>query len=205
MSSVPEDKRNAPEQIKLIFKSIINYTVKVCISLTALGLGYLHYRFDKSGIDSIILALFVIAIIPWLSNYLESIEAFGIKAVLPKEISRLKERQSAQKEEINDISARLLSLFVSPNEYSTLKRMSKPEPCPLDLTKPDVENEVRRLFTIKLIERNYNRGFRTLLAEGHDKSSRNIKDHFHLTERGVQYLEMMQTIEKEQPKEDHGK
>lgn len=207
MKSVTEDKRNesnlkknnTQENKKNKSRLVLNYTVKLTILIIAIGLGLLHYLSgDKKGIDPIILGLFVIAIIPWLSNYLESIEAFGVKAVL----SRIEEQQVEQKDEITDISARLLTLFLSPSEYSILNGMSESDSWPIDADHFDLQNEIRRLFALKLIVRRTGKGFTTLFINDgpDDKHHRNIKKHFKITERGEQYLEMMKRIENEQAK-----
>ena len=67
---------------------------KVIFSSTFIILAILMICFDwfKSRIDGTVIALFVIAFLPWLAKYVKSLEAFGIKTELV---------DSREKEKIN--------------------------------------------------------------------------------------------------------
>jgi hypothetical protein len=50
------------------------------------------------------------------------------------------------------------------------------------------ESELRHLLTLDLIDRHKGKGFRSLFR---DDGRRNVKDHFFITERGKNYLEVL--------------
>lgn len=92
---------------------------KYIFSGTFISLAILMTCFDwfKTRIDGTIIALFVIAFLPWLANYVKSLEAFGIKTEL---IS------SKEKDKIEENSLKL-----STNDKEVIKTDFK-----LDKTKP---------------------------------------------------------------------
>ena len=64
-----------------------NELFKLLFSIVFIGLAILKIFFDwfNTRIDITVISLVLLAFLPWLSEYLKSIEAFGIKAEFPSD------------------------------------------------------------------------------------------------------------------------
>jgi hypothetical protein len=94
--------------------------------------------------------------------------------------------QARQASEINWITRILVDLVVNDFERTHLRALASDGPFWADVKRsPSFEGELRRLVSIKLIDRCPGRGFRSLFAE---EGRRNVKEHFAITQRGLDYL-----------------
>lgn len=76
-----------------------NEVFKILFSIVFIGLAILKISFDwfNTRIDITIIGLVLLAFLPWLSEYLKSIEAFGIKAEFPSDLEKEKIDKEANK------------------------------------------------------------------------------------------------------------
>ncbi len=76
-----------------------NELFKLLFSIVFIGLAILKIFFDwfNTRIDITVISLVLLAFLPWLSEYLKSIEAFGIKAEFPSDLEKEKIDKEANK------------------------------------------------------------------------------------------------------------
>jgi hypothetical protein len=164
--------------------SISNLKIKIVISLIGLLLAILHatkiVNFDTQG-----LILLVIAFLPWLPGFLSKAELPGGWKL--EFIQQIQEEQVRQKYEIEQLKF-LIEGFVTESELNILKRLNSPEPylVKVDKTSHFFSNELDRLRRLGLIANLDNKGRATLLKD--DGQSREVKEHFYITEKGKSYL-----------------
>jgi uncharacterized protein YegJ (DUF2314 family) len=161
-----------------------NIKMKIAISLIGLALAILHatkiLNFDTQG-----LILLVIAFLPWLAGFLSKAELPGGWKL--EFIQQIQDEQVRQKYEIEQLKF-LIEGFVTESELNILKRLSSPEPymVKVDKTSHFFSNELDRLRRLGLIANPDNKGRATLLKD--DGHSREVKEHFYITEKGKSYL-----------------
>ena len=162
----------------------LNKNIKIVISLIGLILAILHVakilNFDTQG-----LILLVIAFIPWLPGFLSKAELPGGWKL--EFIQQIQEEQVKQKYEIEQLKF-LIEGFVTESELTILKRLNSPEPylVKVDQTSHFFSNELDRLRRLGLVANPDKRGRATLLVN--DGHSREVKEHFYITEKGKSYL-----------------
>ena len=144
---------------------------------------------QRIPLDAVTLGLFVIAVIPWASSFLRSIEAFGVKAHLWK-IQNQTHELAVEVALMKEVFEMLLSSF----EVDHLKYFDQSGKFEADVRDDsgkinnNFKMELEHLVTLKFVDRESGRGFTSLFAEGAKK--RNVKEHFHITERGRKYLNL---------------
>jgi uncharacterized protein YegJ (DUF2314 family) len=159
-------------------------TTKIVISLIGIVFAVLHatkiLNFDTQG-----LILFVISFLPWLSNILSKAELPGGWKL--EFIQQIQEEQVRQKYEIEQLKF-LIEGFVTENELNILEKINSSEPylVKMDNTSHFFSNELDRLRRLGLISNPEGRGRATLLKN--DGQSREVKEHFYITEKGKEYL-----------------
>jgi hypothetical protein len=162
----------------------LNIKIKIFISLVGLTLAILHaskiINFDTQG-----LFLLVIAFLPWLAGFLSKAELPGGWKL--EFIQQIQEEQIRQKYEIEQLKF-LIEGFVTDSELNILKRLNLPEPylVKVDKTSHFFSSELDRLRRLGVIANFDNKGRATLLQN--DGDSREVKEHFYITEKGKSYL-----------------
>jgi hypothetical protein len=130
-----------------------------------------------------------VAALPWLASILQSAELPGGWKV---EFKRLESTQQSQQAEINTLKF-LVSHFVTGTELKHLRQFAAAAPFLYERneTTPFFTQELRRLRSLGLIEGLPERGIRSL-----EKQARgDVKDHFRMTERGREYLALLEQSE----------
>lgn len=168
---------------------LLNMKMKIAISLIGLALAILHatkfLNFDTQG-----LILLVIAFLPCLAGFLSKAELPGGWKL--EFIQQIQEEQVRQKYEIEQLKF-LIEGFVTESELNILKRLSSSEPylVKVDKTSHFFSSELDRLRRLGLIANPNNKGRATLLKD--DGQSREVKEHFYITEKGKSYLKFRGT------------
>ena len=163
---------------------ISNLKIKIAISLIGLVLAILHatkiVNFDTQG-----LILLIIAFLPWLPGFLSKAELPGGWKL--EFIQQIQEEQVRQKYEIEQLKF-LIEGFVTESELNILNRLNSSEPylVKVDKTSHFFSNELDRIRRLGLIANLDNKGRATLLKD--DGQSREVKEHFYITDKGKSYL-----------------
>jgi len=122
--------------------------------------------------------------LPWLASVLDVAELpGGIKLAF----SKVKREQERQAQELAWIKM-LIMLIVSDYERTHLKSFAPDGPFMAE-TNSSFEWELRHLLTLGLIERLPGKGMRSLFAS---QGTHNIKDHLTITQRGREYLHLLE-------------
>ncbi len=157
---------------------------KIVISLIGIVFAVLHaakiLSFDTQG-----LILFAIAFLPWLTGIVSKAELPGGWKL--EFIQQIQEEQARQKYEIDQLKF-LIEGFVTENELHILKKLNSSEQflVKVDKTSHFFSNELGRLRNLGLIANPEGKGRATLLKN--DGQSREVKEHFYITEKGKDYL-----------------
>lgn len=165
-----------------------NMSIKVLLSIGALILLLVHLIWPQLQIDAITLGLALFAALPWLPAILESAELPGGWKV---EFRALAAQQTKQQTDIDTLQF-LVSHFVSDHELNHLRRLESDEPFMIkkDDSSSFFENEMRRLRALGLVAGYPGKGIRSLF-----KSDGNVKQHFHITENGREYLKLRRQVD----------
>ena len=161
--------------------------IKIGISLFAIVLIFAHLTWPDIKIDTITIGLFVVALLPWFTLFLESAELPGGWKFKFREIQK---EQEKQKSEIESLKF-LVGHFVTEQELLHLRKLASEHPFPF-VKGPETsffEKELRRLRSFGLIKGLANKGIRSLFEHGGD-----VKDHFYITEVGKRYLDLRADI-----------
>jgi hypothetical protein len=162
--------------------------LKIGISLFAIALILVRVNWPDIKIDTITIGLFVVALLPWFTLFLESAELPGGWKLKFREIQQ---EQEKQKNEIESLKF-LVGHFVTDHEFVHLEKLAKNTPFPFRQG-PEThffKNELMRLRALGLINGHKNKGIRSLLEYGGD-----VKDHFYITEIGRKYLALRADME----------
>ena len=139
---------------------------------------------SNSGIkfDIPALVLLFIALIPWMSLFLDN-------ATLPGgwrlEFKKLKEQQDKQESDIDDITNFLFDNFLTGYELEQLIKLNSPTRFSFEF-QGGFEKELRNLLELKLVERHPGKGIRTAKRDIHIDND--LKEHFFITDKGKWYL-----------------
>jgi hypothetical protein len=175
---IPETKTPEPKQ-----SAGKNTLLKLGVSASAGILAVVNqwWKFDTTS-----LGLFFIAVLPWLSSFLDSAELPGGWKFA---FHQVKAEQEKQKEDIDRLKF-LIEGFVSEDELKHLKKLDSKEPflVTVDRTTKFFENELHRLRSLGLIANLPGKGIGTLLIN--DGRPREVKEHLHITEKGKEYLRL---------------
>jgi hypothetical protein len=155
--------------------------LKISVTVVAAVLVVVH---QWVKFDTIALGLLFIAIVPWLSSFLQSAELPGGWKF---QFDQVKEEQQKQMEEIERLKF-LIEGFVSEPELRHLKKLDSAEPflVKVDNTSEYFESELRRLRSLGLVASSPGKGIRSLLIN--DGHTRDVKEHFYITDKGREYL-----------------
>jgi len=155
--------------------------IKLIVTVAALGVAVVHQRFK---VDTITLGLLIMAVLPWVSSFLQSAELPGGWKF---QFDQVKEEQQKQREDIERLKF-LIDGFVTEDELKHLHRLASSEPfsVKVDGTSKFFESELRRLRSLGMIASLPDKGIRSLLVN--DGKARDVKDHFCITDKGRAYL-----------------
>jgi hypothetical protein len=152
--------------------------VKICASLFAVLVLGLHVFGKNDRVDGTAALLLAIAILPWLSDLLDTLELPGGWKLHFRDIEEEQAKQRKQLEQLQ-LATRLL---LTDAEMKHLKNFAGTGAMPLhrDYTTQFYEKELRRLKALGLIEGSVGDFFR----RGDD-----ARAHLKITKEGRQYLE----------------
>src|SRR5438093_1539577 len=130
--------------------------VKIGVTAVAAVLVILHQWIK---FDTIALGLLFIAVLPWLSSFLQSAELPGGWKF---QFDQVKEEQQKQRDEIERLKF-LMEELVSEDELKHLKRLASNEPfrITVDATTKYFESELRRLRSLGLVANPPGKGMRS--------------------------------------------
>jgi len=164
-------------------KVTISAVALILAVVTALPMSQAYLQLTPS-----VLILLGFAVVPWLADIVDSMEFPGGWKV---SFQKLTDEQARQKDEIEALKF-LVSGFVTGHELQHLEKLGNQDPFPF-VQGPETsffEGELRRLRALGLITGQLGKGIRTMRAQGGD-----VKDHFRITERGVEYLKLRRQVE----------
>jgi hypothetical protein len=161
---------------------------KIVVTAAAAVLVVLH---QWVKFDTIALGLLFIAVLPWLSSFLQSAELPGGWKF---QFDQVREEQQKQKDEIERLKF-LIEGFVSVDELKHLERLNSNEPfrVTVDGTTKYFESELRRLRSLGLVANPPGKGIRSLLVN--DGQAREVREHFYITDKGREYLRLRNAAE----------
>ena len=123
-----------------------------------------------------------------LDRLAEQVENAIGRQELRAKLESVQDRQQRQSEEIEWIRL-LVDLVVSDYERTHLRNLIAEGPFWADIRQNSTfEWELRHLLTLGLVDRHPEKGIRTLF---HDEGRRDVKEHLFITERGKQYLQLL--------------
>lgn len=121
----------------------------------------------------------------------ESIRRLGFsEARTSEQVRSMQNEQARQRADIEGILKFLMENFVTEYELTHLKKLDSDQPFSFKKS-PNFENELRRLLSLRLIERKPGTGVRQLFEAGDD-----VRNHLEITERGRQYVSYARRMEK---------
>jgi len=165
-----------------------NIWLKLLISVGAFIFILIHLLAPTVPVDAITIGLLIVVILPWLSTLIESAELPGGWKVTFREI------QAEQKQQRSDLDTLkfLVSHFVTDDELAHLKKLSQGDLFPFKVSAETgfFEKELRRLRALGLIAGHPGKGIGSLLKQGGD-----VKEHFFVTDRGMEYLRLREQVE----------
>ena len=152
--------------------------VKICVSLFAVFVLGLHLFWKNDRVDGTAALLLAVAILPWLSDLLDTLELPGGWKL---HFRNLEEEQTKQRRQLEQLQL-ATRLLLTDAEMQHLKRFAGAAPMPLhrDYTTPFYEKELRRLKALGLIEGSVG----DFLRKGDD-----ARAHLKITLEGAKYLE----------------
>ncbi len=160
-------------------------TLRLRVIVTACGLlaAIAHMIVPRFIPDGITAGFLLIAIVPWLSDFVKNIEISGVGKFEFQEVQRKQEILQADVDALRF----LVSGFVTDWELTHLTKLNGPEPFPYTWGGKDDDrfiHELRRLRDLGLIDRDSKlEGLRKLPIKGDD-----LKSFVHITDRGKTYL-----------------
>lgn len=170
---------------------------RILISAIFIFLIILHLFFPDLKIDSITLAMAVVAMLPWFGRLIESFEAPGGWKF------RFREFREEVKDNIRSINREIdyikfiFTNFLTKWEVDHLNNLLKDQ---FIFTRSEAfDQELRRLRAIGFIEpAGPDKGIRSMNAD----HSRDVKNHFRITDRGKMYLKLLEDMERNLTQDD---
>ncbi len=136
-------------------------------------------------VDITAVALLLLALIPWMSTILTSVDTAAGGFVL-RDIRRT---QDSQQDEIDRMKF-VFEHLIPAEELRHLQHLADDTPLPYDrgYTRPHLDAELRRLAGVGLIARKPGKSFSGMGDIG------DVRDHFTITDPGRTYLQILQTF-----------
>ena len=155
----------------------------IIISILSIAALTLHLKSSNEiKFDVPALVLLFLAIIPWLSLFLDNATLPGGWRI---EFRKLKEQQNKQESEIEDITNFLFDNFLRGYELEQLNNLNSPDRFSYTF-QGGFEKELRNLIELKLIERHPGKGIRS--AKKDMSPFNDLRKHFFVTDKGKWYL-----------------
>ena len=151
--------------------------------------SYGSIRFDVPA-----LVLLFIALIPWMSIFLDNATLPGGWRI---EFKKLKEQQDKQDSDIDDITNFLFDNFLIGYTRVQLKNLNLRKRFPYKF-QGEFEKELRNLLELRFIERHPGKGIRS--AKKDMRLHNNLKDHFFVTDKGKWYLARLAKLREDENK-----
>jgi hypothetical protein len=171
--------------------------------VTVAALGLLVYKIkEPKAVDAVSVGLLLLALTPWLADFLQSI-VIGTSKV---EFRKLEERQDNQEEQMRLIRFLIMNLLPG-YEIKHLEKFQREGEFWIDInidTNEKFGNELRHLRDLGFIRQLGRQGVRSLiernaskepvvLREG--KQSRDAKAYFQITDAGSEYLQLQKAAQ----------
>ncbi|MDH6514260.1 hypothetical protein M2164_000736 [Streptomyces sp. SAI-208] len=158
--------------------------IRLMISVAALAVLTLKLL-APDRVDITAAALLLLALIPWMSTVLASVDTAAGGFVL-REIKRT---QDTQQDELDRMKF-LFEHLIPAEELRHLQNLADDTPLPYDrsYTRPYLDTELRRLAGVGLIARKPGRSFSGMGDSG------DVRDHFTITDTGRTYLHILRTF-----------
>ena len=155
----------------------------ILISTLSIAALVLHLSaFREIKFDGPALILLFLALLPWLSAFLDNATLPGGWRI---EFRKLKEQQDKQEADIDDITNFLFDNFLTGNELTQLQKLNAPDRFSYKF-QGGFEKELRNLLELKLIDRHLGRGVRS--ARKDQSPDNDLRKHFFVTDKGEWYL-----------------
>jgi hypothetical protein len=158
------------------------FAAKSVVSGAAFGLLILQLLVPEVTVDGVTVGILAIAILPWASDMIESAQLPGGWGVT---FRRLEARQAEIAEDVSTLRFLVGNLITEPQKLH-LEQLAAEGPFLPNINAGFLE-ELRHLRRLGFIDNFPGRGTRLLETKGGD-----VKDHFFLTARGREYLELRQ-------------
>jgi hypothetical protein len=158
------------------------FVAKSVVSGAAFGLLIMQLLVPEVTVDGVTVGILAIAILPWASNMIESAQLPGGWGVT---FRRLEARQAEIAEDVSTLRFLVGNLITEPQKLH-LEQLAADGPFLPKINAGFLE-ELRHLRRLGFIDNFPGCGTRVLESQGGD-----VKDHFFLTARGRQYLELRQ-------------
>jgi hypothetical protein len=157
--------------------------LQTIISATCLGLFAAHVAIPRLDLDPTALGLLMLAILPWASDLVKSLE---LPSGFKLEFQELRGEVEHQKRELDRLTEFLFTHFVTDAEFSHLQALHERTRYPFKRASY-FDNELRRLRALGLVTGAV--GY--LPQQGDD-----LNNHFKITARGSDYVRTRETIAK---------
>ena len=157
--------------------------LQTIISATCLGLLVAHLRVPGFRLDPIAIGLLIVAVLPWASDLIKSLE---LPSGFKLEFQELRGEVEHQKRELDRLTEFLFTHFVTDAEFRHLQALHMRQPYPFQRA-PYFDNELRRLRALGLLTGAV--GY--IPNEGED-----LNNHLKITDRGSEYVATREAISK---------
>ncbi len=160
--------------------------VKMLVSLFTLFILSVHVFGKNEKVDGTAALLLAIAVLPWLSDLLDTLELPGGWKF---HFRHIEQEQTKQRQLLEQLQL-AFRLLLKDSELQHLKNLAGTAPMPLhrDYTTPMYEEELRRLKALHLIEGSVG-NFMKIGDDAHK--------HLKLTSEGIRYLQFMAEQDKD--------
>ena len=164
--------------------------LRVVLSAAAVTGAVLHMLFPRFIPDLVTSGLIILAIVPWLSPIVKSIEIAGL-GKLELNVEEVKEKQAILREDVDGLRF-LVSGFVTNWELAHLKKLASSGP--FDYVRGSGKddrftNELIRLWDFGLIAKLGDYSLHDMPLSG------DLKKYVELTERGKTYLKLREQLQ----------
>src|SRR5712692_3382560 len=164
--------------------------LRVALSAIAIVIAAMHMRFPGFIPDAITAGLLILALLPWLSPIIKSIEVTGL-GKLELKVDEAKEKQALLQEEVDSLRF-LVSGFVTEWELCHLTKLALE--APFDYQRGSGKddrfiNEIIRLRDFGLVAKRIDYSLYDIPPSG------DLKQYVELTERGRTYLKLRQQLQ----------
>jgi hypothetical protein len=164
-------------------------TLRVIVSLAAGVAAAAHMVFPAFIPDAIAAGLILLALVPWLSPIIKTIEVTGV-GKLELQVQQVREKQAVLQQEVDALRF-LLTGFVTDWELAHLKKLAEPTPFAYQRGSGKDDrfvNELIRLRDFGLISKRIEYSLWDIPLSG------DLKEYVRLSDRGRAYLNLREQI-----------